>query len=119
MTERLTILLYPKNNNTACMTIKNGTNQERINHLWNYREFVGTLESYIRLMGTGNTGQESMDLFDKRHNKWVLVFCYGYADCRVIIWRKKVDHTRNPDFIWVGPCGEFKRSVADLIKLLP
>lgn len=118
MNKKLSLFIYPKNNRTACLTLKNGRELYRINHLWEFREFAASLEAFVAMPGMGNFGQEQLDLNDKKGKKWALVFCFANMDCRLSIWKYEVDHARVPEFNWDGTLDLFTRAVNDLLKML-
>ena len=119
MNNKLILLIYPKHNRTACLVMKNDSHLYRINHMWNFLDFVDELELMCSKIGKGLYYVHCLDLCDKRSGDWVMVCNFSDLEARVLLWNKAIDpHAKKPVFSWNGTVAAFQKAVENLLKML-
>ena len=119
MNKKLILLIYPKHNRTACLVMKNDSHLYRINHMWQYLEFVSELELVCSRIGKGLHYAHCLDLCDKRSGDWAMVCNFTDLEGSMRLWNKAVDpDARKPVFSWTGTVAAFQKAVAQLPKMI-
>ena len=119
MSNKLILLIYPKHNRTACLVMKNDSRLYRINHMWNFLDFVDELELVCSKISGDLYYVHSMDLCDKRSGDWVMVCSFTDLEGSIRLWNKAIDpDAKKPVFSWSGTVATFQKAVAHLLKMI-
>jgi len=117
MQNTLTVLLYPKNADVACMVLKSEEGFLRENHLFNYSKFVGDLEAMVVKLSLGVSFNDHLTICDKRNNAYSWVCSFTATEASLVV-ASKVGRVKRRAFKWNGPVSGFVNAVNEMTAKL-
>jgi len=118
MQNTLTVLLYPKNADVACMVLKSEEGFLRENHLFNYSRFVGDLEAMVAKLALGVPFNDHLTICDKKNNAYSWVCSFTTTVASLVVLPKSGRVKGRASFKWNGPVSDFVNAVTEMTAKL-
>jgi hypothetical protein len=115
----LSISIYPKGNQMACLVLKNDNRPYRINFLWQYLRLTAELEDAYRQISTKVIYKRCLELLDRHNKKWIMLLSIAGKNANLVLWFISSDQRHQQSkFAWHGTVAAFRRAVRGMLKRL-
>jgi len=118
MPVNLTLLLYPKNADVACLVLKCDGGFLRENHLFNYPKFMSQLETMVARLAVGERFNEQLTICDKRNNAYSWICSFNATEASLVVLPKSGRVKGRASFKWNGPVSDFVNAVNEMTAKL-
>jgi hypothetical protein len=118
LNDDLTLFMYPKNADVACLVIKNETELFRENHLFNYALLADNLERICAKIDRDHIVNDCLSFCDKRGYEYFMVCAFDGVNASLVISRKISRRKKNPALNWKGTVAVFINAVHEMLRRL-